>query len=105
MVGNNRTYHSFFYNSYNISYIFYWLHSGGGLAKHLRCVGIDDVVPHSKKPESRYITSCFDDKVGKKECDFKSTPTACLKGTFSYGHAYSAINSIGRYSLLHSSLY
>lgn len=25
-----------------------------GLAKHLRCVGIDAAVPYSKKPESRF---------------------------------------------------
>lgn len=25
-----------------------------GLAKHLRCVGIDAAVPFSKKPDSRY---------------------------------------------------
>lgn len=25
-----------------------------GLAKHLRCVGIDAAVPNSKKPDSRY---------------------------------------------------
>jgi hypothetical protein len=29
-----------------------------GLAKHLRCVGVDAAIPSSKKPESRFLEGC-----------------------------------------------
>lgn len=42
------------YNSLFTVHLFVKLPQVEGLAKHLRCVGMDAAIPYSKKPETRY---------------------------------------------------